>query len=244
MFSKARSSQELAAIATIALFVAMMPKADAAIMILDQSFTPPADASHYAVFDDRTAPMYGTWFQDLAQTFTVSTGGALCAVEVGIHGATFTGPLQFDIRNTFGGVPQEANTPVLVSRTIPYANVVAAIGDGPPGGYFRIDFSDSAIPVAPGQVLAIVLRSSSNQGYGWLGSNYPDGYVGGRAFSRNDTLATWNDFSGDLGFRTYVVPESSSLTLLGPLGFGWRRRRPAGSSTKAATKPPSRACLS
>jgi len=170
---------------------------------LDQSFEPASFDAPYAIF----GPV------ELAQTFTVGATGKLVTVDVFVSNLGFE-PLLFDVRPTIGGIPQMDNQSALVSRSaFPPFNVE--------DDWYRFDFTDTPVSVSSGDVLAIVLRSPTTpscMSLSWPG-NWEGGYLGGKGVGRDVSVSQqWagpgmSDL-GDLGFRTFVVPEPSSYMLL------------------------------
>lgn len=154
-----------------------------------------------------------------AQTFTVGTTGTLSRFEVQLFGVGATGSAVFEIWNTTNGQPVAIPGTPLASATITFSGVNHAFvgADLTPG-----------IPVAAGDVLAIVLKGGTPQLAYW--DNTADLYPSGSAFTTatSDPTGPWiatGGFGGsrDFNFRTYVdvVPAALLQTLLaGVTGFG------------------------
>jgi hypothetical protein len=167
---------------------------------------------------------------DFSQTFTVGIAGTLSSVGVRIFGFT---DVTIDLRPTTSlGVPLLSDDP---------AAQLGRVNVTPPSSSFALvsdDLSPFGISVRPGDMLAIVLRSSSIQNWG-VALDGDATYAGGQAFIRQGT--DWKTFSqvfpafsqADFQFDTFVerIPEPSALTLLsvglcGLLTYGWQRRKP------------------
>ncbi len=171
------------------------------------------------------------------QTFTVGFNGKLSAVEVLINRqAVVTQPLLFDIRTIDGDVPSisDAGANILTGGSIPASSIPAASSDDldfAELGWVQLDLPD--LPVTPGQVLALVLRSDDPGGeagltYYWALANdpgYPDGQLASRSLS--DPWSPSAGIGADMGFRTYVdvVPEPSAMSLLACAALAGSRRR-------------------
>lgn len=180
---------------------------------------------------------------DWAQTFTVAKAGQLSSVEVQAYRLRNSrAALLIDVRGTTrSGAPVEANTDVLASASIAPAGLPfrdgATFPDSPV--FIPIDLSAFGIRVEPGDVLAIVLRTTepsdygTGRGYSWQGANYgADAYGGGDSYGRVFN-PTFTPFSGrastDAGFRTFVtVREPAGLALAACAGAALLRRRPHG----------------
>ena len=160
----------------------------------------------------------GGWSQainghDLSQSFPVTLDGYLALVDLYINKQTNqTGNMLWDIRNLSAGKPIESNGSALASGSMPIANLPAYWNKNP----ITLDLSASQIRVHPGDVLAIVIRSSSTGGAFWLSHSADNPGV---KFVRN-TGGMWqaDTFSPTRAhaFATYVtvVPEPSSFVLL------------------------------
>ncbi len=106
-----------------------------------------------------------------------------------------------------------------------------------PGSLFAIDFSPAQIAVSPGEVLAVVLRSSvpfaASRAFAAGGFAEVSGYPGGEGFVRAATWALQNGGGFDFAFRTYVPePEATSAGLCA-IGVA------AGVARRRLTTPPS-----
>lgn len=164
---------------------------------------------------------------DKAQTFTVGITGTLVRADVEIMrwppstigGVPIpTGDLLFDIRTTIGGVPIDDDTMTLASM------VVSADSIPMTRGWYSFDIKPFDVSVTTGDILAIVLRSESDNmiDYRWFGGldRFDDTYDFGAHYYRNPSygITTWTLLSGgDVGFKTFVepIPEPSTLLLLG-----------------------------
>ena len=216
-------------------FCLWIPQAARSAPILDQAFVPVALAQPDVIF--------GTMYADLgvglrAQTFTVGLNGVLTGFEVLLDTTGMgAGERTFDILGTIAGVPDVASAP-LASVAIPFA------GDNT--GFYAGSLG-VPLPVAVGGILAIADRGLQGDGAFWVGhydytedlafgallSHYPGGAAYGPTFTEPVGL-----FGGDLGFRTYVdpdsaqppsIPEPATLVLLGAgMAVALARRRCGG----------------
>jgi hypothetical protein len=154
-----------------------------------------------------------------AQTFTVGTTGTLSRFEVELFGVGATGSAVFEIWNTTSGQPVAVPGTPLASATIVFSDANHAFvgADLTPG-----------IPVAAGDVLAIVLKGGAPQLAYW--DHTADLYPSGSAFTTatSDPTGPWIAIGGfggarDFSFRTYVDVDPAALlqTLFaGVTGFG------------------------
>jgi hypothetical protein len=120
-----------------------------------------------------------------------------------------TGNLYFDVRPTIDGIPIEDDTAVLASGTVP----ISILPLRPMSVLISFDVASFGVPVAVGDVLAVVLRSDPGTDVGWyglLGNPYPLGVPFGRGGS-----SEWqrDDFL-DLGFQTFVEPIPKPCAIL------------------------------
>lgn len=178
---------------------------------------------------------------DRAQTFTVGLGGRLDRVDLQVFrdpAAPAQVPLRVEIRSTSSGVPAPDDAPLLASGVLAPESVPIKNNAVPqPVVLTAVDLSASNLVVSPGDVLAIVLRSSAPSGtlgYGWQFQPVAGGgYGAGISFERvrpvdGDTFRARHPET-DLGFQTYVtVPEPAAGALLLVLVMatvGRRRRR-------------------
>lgn len=116
-----------------------------------------------------------------AQTFLVSTGGAIdrVAIAVGTNGMP-NAPLLIELKNTSGGLPGST----LASSVVAAANVTGS-------SYLEVTVEPEGISVVPGQLLAIAVSS--------LGNTDPEGtdhyYIladESQAYERGAGFASWN----------------------------------------------------
>jgi hypothetical protein len=145
--------------------------------------------------------------------------------------------LVVDVRRTVGGVPVEANSgiDILATASMPWASTPFNADFS----FTWVNFALAGFPVAPGDVLALVLRapgSGGTQPYVWAGDHgldyapTPGTYAGGRQYLRFFG-ETWGNYprqssaNGDFSFRVFVeptpaqepvgTPEPGSLLVLG-----------------------------
>jgi hypothetical protein len=148
----------------------------------------------------------------VAQTFEVGLSGVLNGVEVQLarNAAVLSEGMTLEIRSTLpDGSPASG---VLASVPISAADLSTAFQ------FISIDLLSFALAVNGGDMFALVLRSDAvAQGggidpYAW-GGEAPGGYSRGSVYL--DCGTGFVQASGwDVGFRSYVVPEPSSLALL------------------------------
>ncbi|WP_136799471.1 MULTISPECIES: hypothetical protein [Desulfosediminicola] len=147
---------------------------------------------------------------DLAQTFSVNMNGSLKEVHIDVQLLDRTGTFLFDIRPTNeNGVPLETNDwdKVLFHKKIPWDNLLTSVESG----YIWIDLGKHGIPVAKGDVLALVLRCD-HYARAKFNGNTGNQYAGGRTFTRYMEGTSDNSWLGgfgaqsdwDIGFRTYI----------------------------------------
>lgn len=179
--------------------------------VLDQSFRPVgSNTTGFGPSGDR------------AQTFTVGIAGTLTRVDVFLsyERDTVGSPLPYDIfadirPTTAGGLPAADGTE-LASAIIPGSAVTADMNVDP-FVYTRVSFLVN-VPVAVGDVLAVVLRSDDVPEppyYNWQEQdNQPSPlYDRGQKCSRNSAPfgdgVTWVCplTDGDVAFETFVVPN-------------------------------------
>ena len=179
---------------------------------------------------------------DWAQTFTVGLAGQLTRVDLEVvkEATTTTLPLRVEVRRTTpAGFPGADDVDVLATGSIAASLLPTYQESGPPNPFWApVDLTGANLRVSPGDVLALVLRSSEpnepfQRGYMWW--SYPQGrdeYPGGDAFRRFQG-GTFERMTGnvatDSGFRTYVlVPEPAAVAtmLAAASAVLLRRRRP------------------
>ena len=174
--------------------------------VLDQSYTPATTNVNAAIGS----------VVDWSQTFKVGATGTLTSVDLLIGAqSTVNANLLVDIRTTVAGVPStpDVGTNILGTMTVASGTLVNV------PAFASIDLSGSSISVMSGDVLAIVLRSTSTGGNYLWGGTTADGYADGAARFRISNWTTSSSF-GDLAFKTYVdsmdqqIPEPSTLLLL------------------------------
>ena len=167
-------------------------------------------------------------FIDIAQTFTVGLGGILGRVEVALSRLVDTaGPLNVEIRSTIAGLPDPLSASVVAEGVLTAADVP----NGPQFAFVGVDLLSENFVVAPGDVLAIVLRSDTTAGGYFWAFTPGDPYAGGHGFFRNHTPGTEPFLigGGDHFFRTFVAPvaepASTALIVFGLAMLGFARRR-------------------
>lgn len=196
-----------------------------------------------AVLDQSyTATDYQDWsvawqISDLiwpAQTFRAGIAGTLSNIDVQIYRGiginASSPPVILEIHPN-----SPADPTILGSYTIPPLTVPRPAHPTPT--FMSVDVSDANIVVNPGDIFAIVARSYDTTGYLWArtpsGINGFDGgpsYADGSTWNYATITGTWkqeNNASGDVGFRTFVIPlpePASGLMLLIGTGVLLRRR--------------------
>lgn len=214
--TRLRLRRMLTRLALSALLVAFWSLPGMAAPILDQELDSDEDATYI-----QPAPVE----VDIAQTFTVGLSGTLDSIELKARRDAATLPLLFELWPTVGGVP----TPGALASVLVPASAV-------PVGYdwISIDLKPYSIGVTAGDVLAIVLQTSDGevldpyifrQGYDPAGLDYP----AGSKFRRLDGGAWEDEVVLDLAFRSFLVPEPSTVLLVGAglaVLAAPRRRRP------------------
>ncbi|RIL01803.1 MAG: hypothetical protein DCC71_17140 [Proteobacteria bacterium] len=153
--------------------------------------------------------------RELAQTFTIEHTGTLRWIDLQLRRpTTFEDPYELvvDVRPTSaGGAPLEDDGAALATRTFASGQVPTFLA---PRTATRVD--DLAIPVAAGDVLAVVLRSPSAPEnvapYDWFAGPAGDAYAGGAAYCRGAAIeqcaSGWSELAGDMQMRAVVeVPE-------------------------------------
>ena len=173
-----------------------------------------------------------------AQTFPVTKAGVLDHVNVYVNDSNATGEsLLWDIRSVSAGTPLSSDASVLASGTVPSASI-PVYPNIPPT---TLELAPLDIQVEPGEMLAVTLRTSGSNGFGWRGTFFTNP---GEKFIRYGNNSTWQAdtfFPGrPLGFATYVetVPEPTTVALLLAgglclLGCRWRRRRPSREASQS-----------
>jgi hypothetical protein len=172
-----------------------------------------------------------------AQTFTVGRAGALTSValQVARESGLVTQPLLLDIRPTAGGVPLASEAAALVTASVPPNTF--PLHAGVPAAFTSIPLGGGGIPVTPGTVLALVLRSnepniSFDRGYAWASSpQAQDVYPAGDAFVREPGSSSFLAMAAnpltvrDHGFRTFVeVPDPTGVGVMGLMAVVALRR--------------------
>jgi hypothetical protein len=165
--------------------------------------------------------------QRVAQTFRPGFSAQLDHVDLY---AEWPGPAQYSLE-------------VLIVETIgelPTGTVLASVSV--PGNedlwfsWFSVDFLSESVFLSAGELYAIVMQCSNPDVNGSLGLTEKQGgdaYPGGKAWT---WLSEWNEwrlrdsFFGEVGdadrtFRTYMVPEPATLSLLALGGLAMIRRR-------------------
>jgi hypothetical protein len=204
-------------LSVVAVFLATSA---AAAPVLDQQTT---GSSGNGTFIETSA----TFFQELAQTFTVGLAGELVQVNValGISGSrTNLGTLTLHLREgdgtNFPSGPDLATVSVAAST---FPNFSSATP------FASFDLSTFDVDVDLGDFLAVVLTHDASGDVTWEHDAGNADYLGGTGIFRNSNGG--QALTVDFRFQTFVepavVPEPGTLTLLsaGLVGIGWVRRR-------------------
>jgi hypothetical protein len=199
---------------------------------LDQSYAPASGP---------IGEFYGTtYYPAMAQTFTVGLSGYLSRIDLGVAQTNDfeVADLTIEISRTTDGVPDINEQ--LAARVIPAEQVPVVDGTAFLKPLFDVsaDFLDDRIAVAPGDVLAIWVKSQTNNspGYGWRTTYDGETYPGGTSYAykyRGDLINLGDNNFQDFEFRTFIsTPEPSSfmLTSVALAVFGISRRRSSGKS--------------
>ncbi len=189
--------------AALALVLATILTSQLSAATLDQSFEGPFNGGIF-VKD----------ILDVAQTFTVGQTGQLVKVDVFVNrSAGVTEDLVLSIFDTsLGGVPNA----IVPTATAPIgaASLLAETDT-----WISFDLSAFNLNFTAGDLLAIVLQSDAtgDEQYSWVSTGFVEAsYPGGAVYNRfldNEWVFEPSGFI-DVGFRTFVVPEPSSLALL------------------------------
>jgi hypothetical protein len=133
-----------------------------------------------------------------AQTFTVVHAGRIRAIEIfdGRKSGLATGGYAiFDLRPAPLGIPAESSASALASVSLLESQLPTT------QAWFRVEFGDAGPLVAVGDVLALVVRTTSTWSVEWRGTwttEPGDPYPGGEAYTKFLTdgpwgLAGWHD---------------------------------------------------
>lgn len=163
--------------------------------IVDQSFEP-GSSNALSGFSNSDS-----W----AQTFTVGVTGTLDSVDLFLESQGALDVVRFDVRGTVGGNPDLDDGLVLGSVLVAATDIPLAPG----AGFVTLDFSDQAIPVVAGQVLAIVgIKASGGAPTDVLIiAENNGGYADGAAFQRHGGSGVpWSALISDFYIRTRVLP--------------------------------------
>lgn len=186
-----------------------------ATLVLDQEL----DA--FANSTDPTQPLEGPNIdagQFPLQTFTVSVGGILTAIDVQVQQSTGDMPTEnvvLTLRNTLpSGVPDRTQDLGSVSLPVGSISPFTSFNSGP---FATFDVSGLNISVSPGEVLAFELSSSTPDTNSYfVYDSQSDIYAGGAEYIFDPDDSSFFSVSRDLGFRTFVaIPEPSALLCVG-----------------------------
>ncbi len=145
----------------------------------------------------------------LAQTFAPEIGGQLDRVELLLN---CDGPYTASIVETSGGAPG--------------GSVLGAVTGGATTGseWVPLDFLSEGVVLTVGQSYGIVLSDDQGVSSWWAYQASGDPYAEGSSWEYDGF--TWTSHVGrDTTFRTYMVPEPTTLALLGLAALAVRRRR-------------------
>lgn len=165
--------------------------------VVDQEFAP-TSVNNFSSCDSGYCP---------AQTFTVGITGTLTGFDLFIRRIAMAGSVTVDLRATNAGVPLTDDANFYEAFTFD-ASVLPASTQ-----FVHFELT-SPIQVIAGEVLAITIRDTvfgSGQLVGWDGNGFPGPYAGGAQFGRagayTEPYVVEFTGNGDLGFRTYVIPD-------------------------------------
>lgn len=126
-----------------------------------------------------------------AQTFTVVNAGRIRAIEIWDgrkSGLATGGNAIFDLRPAPLGIPAENSASALASVSLLESQLPTV------AGWFRVEFGDDGPLVAVGDVLALVVRTTSTWSVEWKGTQTTqpgDVYSGGQAYTKFLTDGPW-----------------------------------------------------
>jgi hypothetical protein len=142
-------------------------------------------------------PQSGVFFapasqqNERAQTFTVVNAGRIRAIEIyggNKEGSGTGGNAIFDLRPAPLGIPAASSASALASVALDASQLPASLG------WFRVEFGDAGPLVAVGDVLALVVRTTSTWFVEWRGTQTTqpgDIYPGGQAYTKFLTDGPW-----------------------------------------------------
>jgi hypothetical protein len=119
-----------------------------------------------------------------AQTFTVVNAGRIRAIEIWDgrkSGGATGGNAIFDLRPAPLGIPAENSASALASVSLIESQLPTT------QGWFRVEFGDAGPLVAVGDILALVVRTTSTWNVEWNGTQATqpgDVYPGGQAYTK------------------------------------------------------------
>jgi hypothetical protein len=121
----------------------------------------------------------------------VVNAGRIRAIEIfdaRKSGLATGGNAIFDLRPAPLGIPAENSASALASISLLESQLPAT------QGWFRVEFGDAGPLVAVGEVLALVVRTTSTWSVGWRGTQTTqpgDNYPGGQAYTKFLTDGPW-----------------------------------------------------
>ena len=199
-------------ISLTALMVVLSTAQTEAVPILDVEINPTTPFPLASIFIER----------DTAQTYRHGLSGQLTKVDLLLSRTTdAVGDLLFDVRPTTlvstQHKPVDNDALAMANAMIPQAHIPLNTPS-----FVSIDLSGEGIFVSAGEVLALVLTAeqsgpSDHLWFDWHGTGTSSFYLNGQRFFRDDPATAFTGTSGDLGIRVFVVPELSSLTMVGCL---------------------------
>ncbi|NQU76272.1 MAG: hypothetical protein HQ546_08185, partial [Planctomycetes bacterium] len=166
--------------------------------VLDQSLDVGIGTSGFAIWSDGYQAM----------TFTAGMSGLLSEVGFQIYASAGTaGDIEFELRNTSGGVPVSTSDGVLYSAAIPIGDVPI---DGSYAGsipYTMLNVLGAGLSVQPGDVYALCLHRTGAGYPPWaLWGATSDSYAAGERFWRASSGDLWTaPGTRDFGFQTWIT---------------------------------------